>query len=571
MAAKMLSIEIGDRLVKVCQSVKKGKSYQITDSFMFQTPGQSVSDGQILDDKLLGQHLKQNLVAHGASEVKNTTFVLSSSKVASREVFLPPMKENLIKSVIETNASEYFPVDMSNYQVTFSLLEKVTSPEAGLRVLVTAAPKTMLGGYLRLAEQAGLAVEAIDYCGNSQYQVLRGMPGNDTVMYVDVSISNTIVTMMRSGILLLQRNFGFGGDEMISAVMRAGEMEDNEYLEALKKCENEDTVNLILGEGQGENSLTRLLNGIVRSADFFKSNNADATVDKVVLMGTCCKLAGLQKMVREQMNKETILLHDVSGVEFVANSADAVSTYISCIGALVEPLALVPTEMMQKRRAAAARAKKDPNSIKTGVIVCAVCAGLAVILSAGSVIGYLRAEHQKQTMQARMEKLADSEKTYQTYVSYRQMQQDLTMVGDYAKTPNAQLTAFFDELEIKMPSSILILSATCDAQGVSMNITVPGLEEAANVISQLRSFESIQSILVGTITETPNDAGVRTASFSLSAAYVGQTTEANAQTGAAENKTGTAAENKNQTGTTAAKTETGTTGQTTETPAKTAK
>jgi hypothetical protein len=39
-----------------------------------------------------------------------------------------------------------------------------------------------------LAEQASLVLDAIDYSGNSQYQVLRSMPGDKLTMYVDVNV-----------------------------------------------------------------------------------------------------------------------------------------------------------------------------------------------------------------------------------------------------------------------------------------------------------------------------------------------------------------------------------------------
>ena len=113
------------------------------------------------------------------------------------------MKENRIKSVIETNASDYFPVDMSNYRVSYSLLERVEGGEnPGSRVLVMAAPRVLLESYVKLAEAAGLVIEAIDFCGNSQYQVLRGIKGEGTVMYVDVNVNNTFVTFMNDGVML---------------------------------------------------------------------------------------------------------------------------------------------------------------------------------------------------------------------------------------------------------------------------------------------------------------------------------------------------------------------------------
>ena len=45
--AKVLNIEVGDRVTKICVSEKNKKGYQISNSFLMQTPIGSVRDGQI--------------------------------------------------------------------------------------------------------------------------------------------------------------------------------------------------------------------------------------------------------------------------------------------------------------------------------------------------------------------------------------------------------------------------------------------------------------------------------------------------------------------------------------------
>ncbi|MDD3347407.1 pilus assembly protein PilM [Oscillibacter sp.] len=536
MAVKVLNIEIGDRLAKVCQSNKLGKNYQIKESFMFQIPDQYVSDGQIMNPTALGLLLKETLSAHGVSDVKNTTFTLSSSKIASREVLLPPVKDNRLKAVVETNAADYFPVDLSNYQIAHNLLQRVQEPEPGCRVLVMAAPKPLLMSYARLADEAGLILDNLDYSGNSQYQVLRSIPGQDPVMYVDVNINSTMVSFVQDGVLLLQRSFGFGGDELVFAAQRAAGMSDEQYLETLEKATNPQWLNTVLPEEEQANCLSRLISGIARSADFFKSSRLNSPVSRVVLIGTCCQLAGLQERIARALGKETVLLTSVSGVKFLADSIEGVSSYISCIGSLLSPLELMPEELRRKKQLQKKR-QRSPDSITFGVAVCAACTAVAIALTVFAVANYLLAVNRRNTMQARMEELSNVAQVHDTYLEYQSMTGNLQVVAGYADSPNAQLEAFLTELERKMPSSLLLLSASCSAEGVTMNITTPGMEEAAVVISQLRSFESIVSMTVSTITEAVDDTGFTTASFSVSCGYEAAPVEETAQAGDAPQTT----------------------------------
>ncbi|NCB51804.1 MAG: hypothetical protein EOM54_07990 [Clostridia bacterium] len=237
MAAKVLNIEIGDRLTKVCLSIPKGKSYQIKNSFMFQTPDNAVADGMITAPDILATKLREKLMEHDVHETKTAVFSITSGKVATREVMLPPVKDNRIKSVVEANASEYFPIDMSKYHVTYKLLERIPKGDnAGCRVLVFAVPVSLLETYFRMAGIAGLTIQALDFSGNSQYQALRTLRSEGVTMYVNVDCTNSFVTFIQEGKLLMQRAFTFGGDELILSYMNAAEKSSDEYVGCLYDC-----------------------------------------------------------------------------------------------------------------------------------------------------------------------------------------------------------------------------------------------------------------------------------------------------------------------------------------------
>ena len=97
--AKVLNIEVGDRVTKVCVSEKNKKNYQISKCFLIQTPVGAVRDGQIMQVDVMAAALREALKEHGLTAVKKVTFTLASTKVASREVLLPPVKDNRIKAL----------------------------------------------------------------------------------------------------------------------------------------------------------------------------------------------------------------------------------------------------------------------------------------------------------------------------------------------------------------------------------------------------------------------------------------------------------------------------------------
>ncbi len=520
MAANTIQIEVGDQIIKLCSVVRKGKGVRLSGAFYFRTPNGSVADGVITNPELLGRELKKQLSLHKLGSVKTVTFSLSSGKIAVREVKLPLMKEKLLAKAIETNASDYFPVDLKNYRITYSVLEAVQSRESFMRVMVLAVPVTMLESYFQLAAQAGLSISAIDSSGNGQYQALRALQAKGVVtIFVDVSFSSSIVSFIHDGNLLLQRTFAFGADELIANYISLSGKDSESYLAAIRETDRTSpdfVADKLLTQADIQESLSRLVSGIDRSVSFFNSSQRDNPARRIVLMGSNRHIVGLRELVAEATGLETIYLDEVlEFTAFTGGTADA-AAYISCIGSALAPLKLVSS---RGKALGTQTGEGSETSTKFGVLLFAL-----LFLAAAGLAGFALLSHnsllaQLNNMNAEIASLQPAEELYQTYLSYQQGEEALNAVSASTDAPNARLEAFFSELEQKMPASILILSASCDNEGVSMNITVADFPDAAAVVSELRGFKSLAALTVGDLTREENELGVERVSFSISCSY----------------------------------------------------
>jgi type IV pilus assembly protein PilM len=84
--------------------------------------------------------------------------------------------------------------------------------------------------------------------------------------------------------------------------------------------------------------------------------------------------------------------------------------------------------------------------------------------------------------------------------------------------------AFIGELEQKMPSEINVLTISAGENSVYLNIEVTSKSAAADVIAQLRTFDTITVGNLSTITETKDESGLSTVSFSVDCTYVNTVT-----------------------------------------------
>ena len=127
---------------------------------------------------------------------KEVIFSISSSKIANREVNMPYLPDSKIADFVKTNAKEYFPIEIEKYVITYKKLEDIVEDDAKkMRILVLAAPNDLIETYYDLAKTVGLQITAIDYAGNSSYQVLRKQNYKGVNVFVQLNENNTLINI----------------------------------------------------------------------------------------------------------------------------------------------------------------------------------------------------------------------------------------------------------------------------------------------------------------------------------------------------------------------------------------
>ncbi len=113
--AKVLTIELGHSVIKLCEmdyKVKKPKIYQCQEAI---TPAGSVNDGYIAEGMMreLAYAIKETIARNGI-KTKKAIFTVASAKIINREVDLRAVKAAQLPSVVQANLNEYFPVSLAD-------------------------------------------------------------------------------------------------------------------------------------------------------------------------------------------------------------------------------------------------------------------------------------------------------------------------------------------------------------------------------------------------------------------------------------------------------------------------
>jgi type IV pilus assembly protein PilM len=481
-----------------------------------------VDNGAILDASKLAGYLTDELERNGLTAVKDVIFTVASSSIPTREAMLPPMKDTRIKAAVETNASEYFPIDISKHRISYGVLKTVFDGEdRGSHMLVMAAPLALIDGYIKLAERAGLDIQAVDYAGNSQFQVIKSLKLNKVVMSVEVGCKHTTVTIVGGDRLLLQRNIALGGSDLVNMYMSASREAGRDYISSLMKCcESVESIEAdgVLTADDIEGALARIVSNVVGTINFFKTSRWNAPIDEILLTGTCAHLAGLKDAIASETGvAATSTFDETEYVPHHDGRAAASAMFISGLGSSIAPVDFLPEAFKS------GKGKQKQNILEStyviGIAVFGVCAVIAAVLAMISLTNYQNAVNERNRVQRLIDEYTYAEALYEEYVIYGEAEEGSLVLEDALASNNRQLVAFFEELERKMPSSIILMTASCSESTVMMNFQVPSIETAAKVMVELRTFKSLSAMETSAISESEDEAGFPIYTFAVSCRY----------------------------------------------------
>lgn len=531
--AKILSIEVEASQVRVAEIEVRGKKGRIFNCFCIPAPQGAVEDGQIRDTKSLAEVLREELFQRKI-KTKKVYFATGSTRIASREVRIPFVKTNRIQSIIEANATDYFPIDVTKYILSYSVTDVETQKsEDGkeetkqYHLMVYAAPKAISAAYSEFAENAGLTMAGITYTGNSVYYAVRGEYATGTHILVKIELKGTSISIINNGELALQRNINYGVDSAVETVRAFPEFGDRldvgEALEVLcnRRCINsaldmmpademasdEDRM-LETARAEVTESLRYMIGNISRIMDYYISRHTDATFETIDCCGLGAQVQGLMELLTNELGQPVKVLEKVENFA-LPSSAENEGAYL--YAAVMAP-SISGVNLMEKT---SRKAKEKKDTLSGAIVIFVVGAVAGVALTAAGYANRIYQQHEQDRLNQRISEESSIEDIYNAYNTAKSQYDNYQNMYQYTNTPNEGLKNFIEEMEEKMPSDITVESFSSTGSQVSFSMRVTSKSAAANTIMQLRTFESLATVTTTGIDEAEDG----TVSMSVACTY----------------------------------------------------
>ena len=581
-AQRVLSIEIGYSLTQVCEMDFQSKHPKVYGVFSMKTPDGILDDGFVKVTDEFVNDLKSYITANGMI-AKKVIFAVSSTKIANREAMIPFVKEKMLRDMIMTNITDYFPVDPTQYQFAHTIMDTVED-DAGskqYRIMIMAAPSDILNGYHELAKALGLELASIDYSGNSIFQALRHRFATGVNLTVKIDERSSLLTVTNKGVITMQRAGIYGADQVVDILMETdvyGEpltyegavktlrrnnlvmREEEEALLAEKEEEvrqleltQQEAMNLAATTGDtsqvasatvaakqaGSNlkmlrlrrdvtlSYQQLISSIVRVIDYYNSKNRDAAIDNIIITGIAADFWGFAGLLSQELGRNVEVLKDLAGTNIDQGlhlQGVSLGDYISVIGAGLGSVGFMPAETKTDKKKGGGNAKDSLSSIgnndKLPYIVLGVGTAAAIVITAMALVPYFVAKNENDTLQERKAQLAPVQDTYNAYIAKQADYDYITALNNVTMNGNDQLMEIMAEMESKFPSDIMVNSMTITEEGIVMDIVAPNKYDIAKNLIEFRMMPYFSEVYTSGFSERQEaETGIIVSQYTIECVY----------------------------------------------------
>ena len=540
MAKKVLSIEIGQQVTKAVVIDFLKKNPHVYNAFSFDTPEGVMEDGYVKDKDRMAQLLREQMKDNGVKE-KEVVFSIASSKIASREVTVPYVPEKNLDNLINATAQDYFPVNMDEYTLAYNVLETVKEKDKkSLKLLLLAAPDSLIQNYYSLADLMGVRVESIDYYGNGSMQVLQKHIGSGYSVCVQIGSLNTMVSVLKENQQIMQRTIPYGTNTIIETMLAHPALECRDETDAMEMLCRENVVYSTLdyedetvrgtriSEDQWKRSgqsrearkaVTDAVGGIllsvIRVVDYFGSRYPDCQLGYIYITGMGVKIRGLDTLFEREMDLPVRKLEKLTNITFsrgFARSLQDQTEYIAAIGAAIEPVGFSLKDVKNKQGRAA--------SMRTVKIILAGSVVVAVALVAVGWFRLVGANKENENLKMEKQSLQSINQVYTENEQATKKFEDAAALHVATSTKNQNLVALIEQLQKKLPKQMQVSTLQTTEDKVTLTITTKTKISVAKMLVEFEGIDLLTNVNVAPIAgaESENDK-IDEYTFSVTADY----------------------------------------------------
>ena len=451
------------------------------------TPAGAVGDGIIQNPEVVRTMLKSALHQPEFKGCRRVVFSLCTSQVITEVVTTPNLPPQRLQKTLMTNVDDYFPVDMTEYHLTWQVIGPKDETGKELLVQLWAVPTGMLTRYYQVANACNLVVERIDYCGNS------------AAAAVGASFVKPVKPKERKK-LSLKTEISFGKKKK----------EETPTAEPAPAVSRPDTQLYVVLESDLL-GITFVQEKQVVLQRFVRCGaNPTHQFDELAMMveyfhsvevGRGSAVTGFVMGALAENGAMVAELSRTLGIHMQALNSGYESKWALCVGASLGKLEFgIPAlNVMKPGRQVESQLWQYILMLVTGLVLV----GTVLLLTTSRLSWKTQLsdlKNQQQTLLIQLKKTSGYADTFDKYNSeYNKYSSDWDTVFGNLHTYNDNLVLALEELESTLPEKSSVVGLQIAPDGLTVQFSCSSKEEAAYLIMALRELEYMELVAISNL------------------------------------------------------------------------
>ena len=310
MARSLLGLDIGTSAVRAAQVSTKTDPPTMELFASVELPRGAVSGGEVLDHEAVVSALKE-LISRGRFSAKRTALGIANQKVVVRQLDMPAMEEEELRGALQFQAQEYIPIPIEDAILDFQVLEELvdSNGERQVKVLLVAAQRDMVNGFVSVAQAAGLDPAVVDLSPFAAMRALSApiplLGSRESEAVIDIGAGVTDIVVHEHGKPRFVRILPMGGHDVTDALVAGLEIDEAEAENVKLRTGLAPEGGPFPAEGAAkivDQRASAFVDEVRGSIDYYLAQEGAARISTVVLTGGGSKLPGLHERLASALH-----------------------------------------------------------------------------------------------------------------------------------------------------------------------------------------------------------------------------------------------------------------------------
>ncbi len=300
---QLVGVDIGTTSIKVCLLKKTKKGFTLAKMASKSYDDSLLHDGNIIDRSFVAAELKGLLEKHSI-KARMAASALSSYSVITKRITMPFLDSDALENSIKLEVENIIPFPLKDIYYNYYIMGIDEEKENMMNLLVVAAKKEIVEGYIETFKLAKLDLSILDVDVFAITNLIEQIynPKDFSVLAADIGASITNIAILKGENIEFTREILIGGRHLTDEIEKLHKLS---YREAEEKKLNADSeVSDLLQE-----FVSNISSEMNKTVNFYVATKPRESVGKIYLTGGSSRVPGLKEHVEKETGIEVEFLN----------------------------------------------------------------------------------------------------------------------------------------------------------------------------------------------------------------------------------------------------------------------